>query len=643
MTVKLSPVAGAAWQFFDNSGVPLAGGKVFTYAAGTTTPATTYTSSSGLVTNTNPIILNAAGRADNEIWLTSDTTYKFVLKTSTDVLIGTYDDISGVNDVIVNTGSTQGLADVNNYLLPADTDYDDAFARALAECDNVYVPAVPRLAGANGVYAVTAPIAIGTGQSIQGDGSGVTIISSNSASTPVITINPNIYALSIRNLTVTHSVTATAGGDGIYMGQGSTNWVDQAYFEDVFARSNYVGFNLGKCYYATVNSCSALANVSHGFAFTSTGAASVSGIPQPGPLQWYLDGCVSQQNGGIGYSYLSTATGAALTYSISVGALNNCATFANGSYGVAVVGTDAGPVYSLRIEGGFYGNDYDHEVYIDGHSNGHVIRATMIELAGDPSGSSTACGIYITGTGPDANHQNTSTVIQVGHINGCKAEGIFTAAPDTSIIGGIITNNGLGLVASRRNGIQYFTGSSGIISGVRSYDRGAGTQQYGIAANIDELCISGCDLRNNLIAPTALPTIVNTIISGCRPPSINSAGAANTVTGNLTVTGSITAATGLTITAGDIDVTGDITASGTVQADTDLISNGDTHLNGPIALAGGVTVTAGNSVTVLNGGVTATNMRATSSLGVGALATGIAGQLSVSTGIDLNGTAYTNP
>ena len=66
---NLSSFAGAGAQFFDDSGNPLTGGKVYTYAAGTTTPAATYTTSAGTVANTNPIILDAAGRTPNEIWL----------------------------------------------------------------------------------------------------------------------------------------------------------------------------------------------------------------------------------------------------------------------------------------------------------------------------------------------------------------------------------------------------------------------------------------------------------------------------------------------------------------------------------------------------------------------------------------------
>jgi len=97
MAVYLSPIGGAGWQFFDNNGNPLSGGKLYTYAAGTTTPQTTYTTSAGNVAHTNPIILDSAGRvpSSGEIWLTF-ASYKFAVYTSADVLIATYDNIRGV-------------------------------------------------------------------------------------------------------------------------------------------------------------------------------------------------------------------------------------------------------------------------------------------------------------------------------------------------------------------------------------------------------------------------------------------------------------------------------------------------------------------------------------------------------------------
>ena len=91
--VSLSIFGGVGSQFFDNNGIPLSGGKIYTYAAGTTTPLATYTSSTGNTAHTNPIILDSAGRVPSgEIW-NALLLYKFVLKTSADVTIATYDNV----------------------------------------------------------------------------------------------------------------------------------------------------------------------------------------------------------------------------------------------------------------------------------------------------------------------------------------------------------------------------------------------------------------------------------------------------------------------------------------------------------------------------------------------------------------------
>jgi len=78
--VNFSPFAGAGAQFFDNNGIPLAGGLLYSYASGTTTPQATYTTPAADVANANPIVLDAAGRTTNEIWLSNGYAYKFVLK-----------------------------------------------------------------------------------------------------------------------------------------------------------------------------------------------------------------------------------------------------------------------------------------------------------------------------------------------------------------------------------------------------------------------------------------------------------------------------------------------------------------------------------------------------------------------------------
>jgi hypothetical protein len=101
--VNLSAFGGVGWQFFDNNGAPLAGGLIYTYAAGTTTPQATYTTNAGTIAHPNPIVLNSAGRVPGgEIWLLL-TNYKFVLQTSAAVLIATYDNVtSGSVPAIAN-------------------------------------------------------------------------------------------------------------------------------------------------------------------------------------------------------------------------------------------------------------------------------------------------------------------------------------------------------------------------------------------------------------------------------------------------------------------------------------------------------------------------------------------------------------
>lgn len=87
MTEVLSPVA--IQDFFIN-GIPAVGGKLFVYAAGTTSKITTYTDSTGGSAQTNPIIMNARGEPENTmgnstgIWIPLGTIYKLVFSPSTD-------------------------------------------------------------------------------------------------------------------------------------------------------------------------------------------------------------------------------------------------------------------------------------------------------------------------------------------------------------------------------------------------------------------------------------------------------------------------------------------------------------------------------------------------------------------------------
>ena len=92
MTTTLTP--SPIMQFFDANGNPLVGGKLFTYAAGTTTPQATYTDYTGSTANTNPVIFNSRGEA--AVWC-GNSRYYMELKDANDTLIWTADNVNGAN------------------------------------------------------------------------------------------------------------------------------------------------------------------------------------------------------------------------------------------------------------------------------------------------------------------------------------------------------------------------------------------------------------------------------------------------------------------------------------------------------------------------------------------------------------------
>jgi hypothetical protein len=104
-SVLLSPV-GNGQQFFDNTGNILSGGLIYTYQAGSSTPLATYTTVNGTIANSNPIILNSAGRCDNEIWMQTGYSYKFILETSTGTTLQTLDNLYPILQTSTATGAT---------------------------------------------------------------------------------------------------------------------------------------------------------------------------------------------------------------------------------------------------------------------------------------------------------------------------------------------------------------------------------------------------------------------------------------------------------------------------------------------------------------------------------------------------------
>jgi hypothetical protein len=82
-------------RFFDLNGVPLAGGQLFSYTAGTSTPQATYADITEATPNTNPIVLDSAGYAN--VWLGAGV-YKFVLEDALGNFIWSVDQVSAASN-----------------------------------------------------------------------------------------------------------------------------------------------------------------------------------------------------------------------------------------------------------------------------------------------------------------------------------------------------------------------------------------------------------------------------------------------------------------------------------------------------------------------------------------------------------------
>ena len=145
-----------SFQCFDSDGKPLAGGKVYTYSAGTTTSKATYTTMAGTVANPNPVILDQNGKA--KIFL-GDGSYRLQIKDSNDALIDDIDQISryvtqsefATFQQTVNDGVSQ-LTEVREQIdvfVSTSIGNQKGFANGIApldpnvKIDPIYLPSLP--------------------------------------------------------------------------------------------------------------------------------------------------------------------------------------------------------------------------------------------------------------------------------------------------------------------------------------------------------------------------------------------------------------------------------------------------------------------------------------------------------------------
>lgn len=289
MARSLSVLAGAGWQFFDNNGDPLSGGKIYSYDAGTTTPRATYSTSSGGSANANPIVLDAAGRPSSggspiEVWLDTGVLYKLVITDANGANILTYDNVYGVSggaaaDVIFTPSGVGGIATTVQAKLDQYVSLSDygTLRQALETGKAVKIPAAT---GSISVSTTDSAYILQNLNRVQADGPLTLNLAAGAHTAPTvgnsanIGYNGNITILGAApvetTLTSVHSVTGTKGNYTVVYnvasvaGFNSSGYLkldniipqftlggDNSFFHDRIA-ANELGFCVGPLQGATI-------------------------------------------------------------------------------------------------------------------------------------------------------------------------------------------------------------------------------------------------------------------------------------------------------------------------------------------------------------------------------------------------------
>ena len=281
-------------QFFTEGGIPLAGGKLYSYAAGTTTPLPTYTTEGGAQNNPNPVILDSRGEAS--VWLGS-ASYKLKLTDSTDVEVWTVDNITtqdAINALTAfesslanSTSGTQGsslvgyvpangppgrtvqaklrdVVSVKDFGAVGDGSTDDttAFQNAIAYCQSstpyggraLYIP--------GGRYKITSSLTISKEFiTIFGDGAWESRIYAVGLSTSALTTASMTY---LRPFLHDFAVENTGTGKGIDFGNVTTE-VYLGELKNIYIESGDDGFYAPRFFSMVMMNVSSLSRSGHSF------------------------------------------------------------------------------------------------------------------------------------------------------------------------------------------------------------------------------------------------------------------------------------------------------------------------------------------------------------------------------------------
>jgi hypothetical protein len=280
------PMPGPEIQYLDKYGKPLAGSKLCTYAAGTTTPLATYTDSTAATPNANPIILDVNGRAS--VWV-GPQLYKFVLRTggdgtcATGSVAWTQDNVSDTTLYFANYVKTIGTSTLLTYTDPLTGAVQRTVSSRLADIvtvkdfnakgdgvtddTNAIQAAVNALAGSTaqggtlvfpcGTYVTTAKITVPMWMTLAGQGSSLcsTINYTTASGAAIVFASPvtstfyrrgGLRDLQINGTSATNTAVGVfLGGDPSSAQSPSAYQANHQFFQNVTVQGFGTGFQVG--------------------------------------------------------------------------------------------------------------------------------------------------------------------------------------------------------------------------------------------------------------------------------------------------------------------------------------------------------------------------------------------------------------
>ncbi len=342
-------------------GIPLIGGKLYTYAEGSETEKVAYTDIDCTVAHENPIILNSEGEAT--IYLRG--TYKIILKTALDVEIWTLDNVSGIPQ---NQGGIY-YVDYNEVDQGATGDgYSlKAFVDAIGVVKNATIYLPHNSGGNTTTYTLTTALTIPANIKVKvEDGARIT-----KSGTPTLTINGPFEAGS-------YQVFAGFDRSDIVWGSRSTNQLNAEWFGTItdILTSTYFGYQAGNL--TEVGRDTVIENTAFG---QRAGMANTTGIQN---VAFGHDSLKANTTGSF-----NTAIGVQTLYTNTIGVENTaigCNTLFYNTEGNSNVGIGVGTLFlnTTGIQNTALGNAALQRNTTGSNNTAIGFQAMMGEVAGDP-------------------------------------------------------------------------------------------------------------------------------------------------------------------------------------------------------------------------------------------------------------------